>query len=194
MRSFLVATLLSGALAAVAAEIPRQAPEYVVNLPGGGHELLSKHKGKVVVMEFLMTTCPHCQQSAVTLSKLQREYGPKVQVLGVAINPNPDIAGFTRQFATGFTVGSNTRETALGFLQHSVMATNFYVPQMVFIDKKGVIRAQYGGTDLFLGAAQETNIRGLIDKLLAEPGGAKPAAGKPKTTARPKSSGKGAAS
>lgn len=183
MRSFVAAmALFCSAITAVAAEIPRQSPEYVINLPGGRQELLSKHKGKVVVLEFLLTTCPHCQQSATLLSKLQKEYGQKIQVLGVAINPDPDIAGFTRQYATGFTVGSNSRETALGYLQQSLMATNFYVPQMVFIDKKGVIRAQYGGTDPFLGTNQEANIRGMIDKLVAEAGGgskAAPAKGKP---------------
>jgi thiol-disulfide isomerase/thioredoxin len=175
MRSFLALGLLASALSAVAAEIPRQAPEYVINLPGGQRDLLSKYKGKVVVLEFLLTTCPHCQQSAAVLSKLQREYGPKVQILGVAINPDGDIPGFIRQYATGFQVGSNTRETALAFLQQSIMSSNFYVPQMVFIDRKGIIRAQYGGADPFLGASQEANIRGLIDKLLAEPGGAKSA-------------------
>ena len=50
----------------------------------------------------------------------------------------------------------------------------FYVPQMVFIDRKGVIRGQYGGTDAFLGDQQEANMRGMVEKLLAEPGGAKP--------------------
>jgi thiol-disulfide isomerase/thioredoxin len=167
--ALLCATVVSG----TAAQIPRPAPEYVINMPGGGQELLSKHKGKVIVMEFLMTTCPHCQKSAEILSKLQREYGQKIQILGVAINPNPDVAGFTRQYATGFPVGTNTRETALGFLQISIMAGNFYVPQMAFIDKKGQIRAQYGGNDVFLGAAQEANMRAMIDRLLAEPGGAK---------------------
>lgn len=179
MRSLLAVGLLCSALVVTAAEIPRQAPEYVINLPGGGQDLLSKYKGKVVVLEFLLTTCQHCQKSAISLSKLQQEFGPKIQVLGVAINDeNPDVPTFTRQFATGFQVGTNTRATAMAFLQESVMARNFYVPQMVFIDKKGVIRAQYGGADPFLGANQEANIRGMITKLLAEPGGA----AKPATT------------
>ena len=185
MRSFLAAAFLCSAAIVIGAEIPRQAPEYVINVPGGGQDLLSKYKGKVVILEFLLTTCPHCQQSATTLSKLQREYGEKLQVLGVAINPNPDIAGFTRQYATGFPVGSNTRETALAFLQHSIMASNFYVPQVVFIDKKGVIRAQYTGTDAFLGVEHEKNIRGLLDRLVAEPGSIKAAPAKAKTPAKP---------
>lgn len=71
----------------------------------------------------------------------------------------------------------------MSFLQHSYMAPNFYVPQMVFIDKKGVIRGQYGGTDPFLGQNHEANMRGMIEKLLAEGGGSTPA----KAPAKPKS-------
>ena len=74
-----------------------------------------------------------------------------------------------------FPVGAGTRDSAFQYLQHSIMAPNFYVPQMVFIDRKGVIRGQYGGNDAFLGDQQEANIRAMVDKLLAEPAGAKPA-------------------
>ena len=173
MRLWIAGLLLSG-MALTGAEVPRQSPEYALMLPGGQHELLSKYKGKVVAMEFLFTTCPHCQKSATILSKLQREYGPKgFQAIGVAINPNPDLTGFARQYATDFLVGSGTRESAYSYLQQPIMSQNFYVPQMVFIDRKGVIRAQHGGTDPFLGDQQEANMRGLIEKLLAEPGGTK---------------------
>src|SRR3954453_22566192 len=184
MRLLVTGLVLSG-LALICAEVPRQSPEYALTLPGGQQELLSKYKGKVVALEFLFTTCPHCQKSATLLSKLQREYGAKgFQALGVAINPTPDIAGFTGQYATAFPVGSGTRDSAYSYLQQSIMSQNFYVPQMVFIDKKGVIRGQYSGTDSFLGEQQEANIRGMIERLLAEPGGAKPSSAKP-TSAKP---------
>jgi peroxiredoxin len=179
---FAAGLLLSGVLG-VAAEVPRQSPEFAFGLPGGGQDLLSKYKGKIVVLEFLFTTCPHCQQSAVTLSKLQNEYGAKgLQVLGVAINPDHDIPTFKRMYATGFPVGFATRDQAFSYLQQSIMSANFYVPQVVFIDRAGVIRAQHGGTDSFLGAQQEANMRGMIERLIAEPAAkavVKPAAKKP---------------
>jgi peroxiredoxin len=178
----IVAGLLLAAVGLDAAEVPRQSPEFVITIPGRGQELLSKYKGKVVILEFLFTTCPHCQQSAVALSKLQREYGPRgLQVLGVAINPNPDLTGFTNMYATGFPVGSATRDQAYNYLQQSIMSQNFYVPQVVFIDRKGVIQAQYGGTDPFLGAQQESNMRGMIEKLLGAAAPAKSAPTKTKT-------------
>jgi cytochrome oxidase Cu insertion factor (SCO1/SenC/PrrC family) len=176
MRSIIAAGLLVTGITLFAAEVPRQSPEFALMLPGGKQELLSKYKGKVVALEFLFTSCPHCQKSATLLSKLQRELGPKgFQALGVAINPDPDLATFTTVYATAFPVGTGTRDSAFQYLQHSIMAPNFYVPQMVFIDRKGVIRGQYGGNDAFLGDQQEANIRAMVEKLLAEPGGAKPA-------------------
>jgi hypothetical protein len=42
---------------------------------------------------------------------------------------------------------------------------------MVFIDRKGVIRAQYPGSDKFY-ENEEANMRKEIEALLKEPGGA----------------------
>jgi len=136
--------------------------------------LISKYKGKVVVLEFLITTCPHCQTSSKVLSKLKTELGPKgFQPFGVAINPEGDVPDFVRRFGVNFPVGKASRETAYGYLQHSIMSPTFYVPQMVFIDRAGVIRAQYGGADPFLANNEEANIKGMIEKLLAEGAGSK---------------------
>ena len=173
MRSFL-ATLLLTALTLTGAEIPRQSPEFAVVLPDGKQELLSKYKGKVVVLEFLITTCPHCQNSSKILSRLKTELGPKgFQPLGVAINPEGDVTDFVKRFEVNFPVGKTSRETAYGYLQHSIMAPTFYVPQLVFIDRTGVIRAQYGGSDAFVTSNEEANIRGMLEKLLAEGAGSK---------------------
>jgi peroxiredoxin len=168
MRSFLIG-LSAAAIAVFGAQVPRPSPEFAIQMPNGQHELLSKHKGKVVVLEFMLTTCPHCQNSAKLLSRLYTELGPKgFQPLGVAINPEADPNDFVRRFQVNFPVGKGTREAAYGYLQHSIMAPSFYVPQVVFIDKQGVIRAQYGGSDAFLASNEEANIRGLLEKLLAE--------------------------
>ena len=44
------------------------------------------------------------------------------------------------------------------------------MPQLVFIDRKGFVRAQYGGDDekFFDKAIQEKNIRDVIEPLLKE--------------------------
>jgi peroxiredoxin len=184
MRSFLFGLLIAAACA-MGAQVPRPAPELAIQMPNGQQELLSKYKGKVVVVEFLLTTCPHCQNSSRILSKLKDEFGAKgFQPLGVAINPEADVNDFVRRFNVNFPVGKGTREAAYGFLQHSIMAPSFYVPQMVFIDRQGIIRAQYGGSDAFLASNEEANIRGMIEKLLAE-GSTAPAKSKAKPASKP---------
>jgi peroxiredoxin len=181
MRSFLVGLLVAVGCA-MGAQVPRPSPEFAIQMPSGQQELLSKHKGKVVVLEFLLTTCPHCQNSSRILSKLKDEFGAKgFQPLGVAINPEADVTDFVRRFNVNFPVGKGTREAAYGYLQHSIMAPSFYVPQMVFIDRQGVIRAQYGGGDPFLASNEDANIRGMVEKLLGEDGAASSKA-KPKVS------------
>lgn len=171
MRSVQVAALaVIGVTLAPAATIPRQAPEFVVHMPDGKQLLLSQYRGKVMVVEFLFTTCSHCQAASQLLSKLQTEYGPKgFQAIGVAFNDmaNMLVPDFVRDFRVNYPVGSSPRDPLVNFLQANPNEA-LHVPQMVFIDKKGVIRHQ----SLPRGDSQthtESYMRKLIEQLLAEP-------------------------
>lgn len=169
--------LLAGALLlslvvgpAIGAKIPREAPDLTISMPGADSLDLADYEGKVVALEFLKTTCPTCRHTAGILQKLQTEYGPKgFQVLGAAVDDDASkkVAAYVTSLNLSFPVGYVPLENAYGFLQHSVMKL-MQLPQLVFIDKKGNIRAQYGGTDDFLRDDEEANIRGMIDKLMAE--------------------------
>jgi len=58
------------------------------------------------------------------------------------------------------------------FLQYSLMSGTFYVPQLVIIDRNGVIREQHGGQDPYL-QNEEANLKLSIEKALAESGAKK---------------------
>ena len=166
--------------------VPRPAPDLKIKIPGGATQQLSQYKGKVVALEFLLTTCSHCQKTSQVLSKIQQEYGPKgLQVIGIAINPMAQMAvpDFIKQFQLNFPVGYDEPDVANGFLQHPIMI-RMLMPQLAFIDRAGIIRAQYGGDQPFF-QDQEKNIRAKVEELLNE----KPAAAKgapPKTVAKKK--------
>lgn len=140
-------------------------------LVNGGAIELAKYQGKVVALEFLNTTCPHCQKCSLALQKMQQEYGPKgFQALGVAINEMAHmlVPDYIRNNSLTYPVGYAQREKAHEFLQHPAMLI-MYVPQLVFIDKKGIIRAQYPGGDKFY-ENEEANMRAQIESLLKERG------------------------
>ncbi len=152
-----------------AANIPRPAPDFAINLATGQHLTLAQYKGKVVALAFILTTCPDCQRTIRILIQDQNEFGPRgFQVLASAIEDQgrADVPGFVRQFNPPFPVGYNQQRAALDFMQHPPMVGPV-MPLLVFIDRDGVIRAQYEGHEPFLAADQvEKNLRAKILELL----------------------------
>jgi peroxiredoxin len=156
----------------MAADTPRQSPDFAVNMNDGSQIHLSQYQGKVVVLAFILTYCSHCQFTAQILSRLQKEYGPQgLQVVASAIDPmsSMKVPDFIKQFQPGYPVGFNDHNAAVEYLQHPIMY-RLMMPQVVFIDRKGTIRAQHAGDDsaFFSEATQEKNIRDTIESLLKE--------------------------
>jgi len=166
---FLAAALALGSLRA--AEIPRKAPELAVQLVNGEQLLLSQLRGKVVMIAFVHTTCPHCQNASSIIEKLYKELGPRgFQPVDVAFNDNAALLApeFAKMLGLTFPVGIASRDTVLEYLQHSY-AEPLYVPQIVFVDRTGQIRAQHGGiNDDFLRGDFEQHVRAELDPLLKE--------------------------
>ena len=163
-----LATLFVGIVAA--AELPRSSPDFSVKLNDGSQISLSQYKEKVVVLAFILTSCPHCQKTVGTLSKMQTEYGSRgFQAVASAIEDMAamNVPDFIKRFQPPFPVGFSERNAALEYLQHPAMF-RLLMPQVVFLDRSGTIRAQYAGDDKFLGDDQEQNFRAQIETLLAE--------------------------
>ncbi len=123
---------------------PRKAPEFTITEGSGKQSLLSSYRGKVVVLSFMLTTCPHCQAESGVLTKLQAELGPKgFQALGVAFNDNANLLvnSFVENFHVGFPVGYANRDDVKNYLQYDDK-TPWFVPQVVLIDRKGMIVEQ----------------------------------------------------
>jgi len=118
MRSFAAIALAVASVAAVsAAELPRPATTLQWKTADGQTVDLSKYKGKNVLLEILSTTCPHCQETAGMLSRIMADFPTKdLQVLGVAINDDANVADFTQRFNVKFPVGKGNRDQAFGFL------------------------------------------------------------------------------
>jgi thiol-disulfide isomerase/thioredoxin len=183
-RRQLFAYPLLGLAGAARSLANRPAPPLQMVLNTGATFDLAAYRGKVVLLEILLTRCPACQHSALLLSRIQKEYGPRgLQVVGMAINQDAglDLPMFTSRFATAFPVGVKTLDFARQYLEFP-MVKNMLMPRLVFIDKKGIIRAHYGADEPWLAPeVEEKNIRGLLEKLLAEGASTSPAAKKKKS-------------
>lgn len=145
--AYAAAGLLTAFIALQANEIPRPAPSMNFRKVEGGVIDLKQYRGKVVALEFLLTTCPHCQKCSQLLQKLQDEYGPKgFQAVGVAFNEMAHmlLPEYTKNFGIRFPVGFAQREQVYEYLQHPAVAP-LYAPQLVLIDRQGMIRFRHQG-------------------------------------------------
>jgi peroxiredoxin len=164
-------TITLGASVFAAMPVPRPSKEFTFVQPDGKQVLLSSLKGKVVVIQFLYTTCPHCQALSKELTKLGPELGPNVQMMGVAFEEDnaqkeaAAAAAYKQQYGVNFPVAFASRDTVMSYLGLSVM-DRFVVPQIAIVDKKGVIQAQsapMGTADLQTPEYLRTFIKGLLN-------------------------------
>lgn len=175
----ILATVLFAAVSVTAADSSslRKAPELAFTVPGQGQKLLSQYRGKVVALEFVWTTCPHCQAASRYMSTLQKEYGPKgLQVLAVAVDENADlkVENFVKDngvnFPVGFLPNANPMIAFMGW-QDGL----YVVPQQVLIDRQGMIHYQTPKKEdeTWDKLMKEDTIRAHIEELLGPTSAAK---------------------
>jgi peroxiredoxin len=161
------------------ASAPRKSPEFTISVPLGKTTLLSSYKGKVVVVEFLFIASEHCMHFAQVLNKLNRELGPRgFQPVGIVFDPPkvatsaekviPSLVDYFRlTYPVGFASKADV-DTYLGRTGNELLV----IPQVVVIDRAGVIRATTGDhTNPKL--EDENSLRALIEGLLKEAASAK---------------------
>jgi peroxiredoxin len=171
----LVALVALSAMAATPSLVPRRSPDFRISEPSGESILLSKLRGKVVVMEFLFLQSNHCTRVAQMLNKLNVELGPRgFQALGVVFDPPnvPDshghlVAPAVTFFKLTYPVGYSSKvevDSYLGRKQREVLN----IPQIIVIDRAGMIRAASGTDGGDPRLEDEASLRGLIEGLLDE--------------------------
>jgi len=108
--------------------------------------------------------------------RLYKELAPRgFQPLDCAVNDMSKllVGDYIRKYGLTYPVGYSLRSPMHVFLQQPENVQLFY-PNMVFIDRKGVVRAQYMGNEPFYND-MEKNVRATLEGLLKESASAAPA-------------------
>jgi peroxiredoxin len=166
-----LAILLALGFPAVAAPpVLRDSPEFTIVDSSGNTTPLSSFKGQVVVIEFLLIQCPSCLRVAQTINKLYGEMGGRgFRPIGIAFDngiSEPAVRSFVQLLKINYPIGYTTSDQVDRYLGRSI-TIRFQVPQVVVIDRAGVIRAQSrpsGEANL----TDEAYLRNLVGELLDE--------------------------
>jgi protein SCO1 len=165
--AFLIATSFARAaetLRAGAFDPPRDAPDFTLRGTNGNELVLSRYRGKVVLLAFGFASCPViCPTTLATLTKTRKELGPDadgMQVLYVTVDPERDdvdrlrlfLAGFDPSFVggTGTAAELAAVRNAYGVQADKVDSADAYMhsTSVYLIDRDGKLRAlmPYGNT------------------------------------------------
>ena len=85
---------------------PREAPDFSVRGSDGAPLVLSRYRGKVVVLAFGYTSCPNvCPVTLAVLARAHRKLGTQgsqVQVIYLTVDPERDSAERLKQYLAAF--------------------------------------------------------------------------------------------
>lgn len=178
MKKLTSRTLLSiftlTTLAVPLGPVPRKAPELSFFDPSGKAVALSHFKGKVVALEFFFIGSMHCVRVAQALNTLNEELGPRgFQPLAVAFSaPHSDadagsLSNFVQSYRLSYPTGYTDRENVDRFLSREANDI-INIPQVVIIDRAGMIRAQSGNRPGDPKLEDGDSLRVVLDGLLKE--------------------------
>lgn len=137
------------------------APDFTLDLLGGGTVTLSDLRGKPVVLNIWATWCPPCRKEMPAIEKVYRSYKDLgLVVIGLNLtsqDSEPAVSAFIQQLDLTFPIALD-RDGSVGD-RYQLMG----LPTTFFIDRQGVIQAVVVG-----GPMSETLIQSKVEALLQE--------------------------
>ena len=149
----------------------RPLPDVPLSQPGGKKLDLKQYRGKALVLAIISTTCKDCGEVVDLLKLIQTEQAPHgLQVVVAAGDPNAPatIVPFAAAHKPNYPLGYMDRLSIMK-VANIGPADRPFVPIMLFVDAKGMVRVQLFGNDPLM-QKPEGIIRSTIRELMKEPG------------------------
>ena len=129
---------------------------------------LQDYRGKVLLIDFMSTTCPHCMLLTTTLEKVKEKYGDKVAILGVVLPPdNADtVAKYMSTHRVTVPIVCDQGQMTISYFNAKPGQSHIDVPHLFIIDKQGMIRNDFQYDEKAKSVFEGPALFPEIDKLL----------------------------
>lgn len=126
-------------------------------------------RGKIVVLDFMMTNCPHCVTFSKTLERAKAKYGDKVVILSI-VNYTSDNASTVNNYIQANKVTTpvlfDCGQVLASYIRLQSAKQAIDMPHVYIIDAQGRIRGDYTYSMLtrpfFEGGGLFTDLDGLL--------------------------------
>ena len=120
------------------------------------------YKGKVLIVEFMQTTCPICLRLTENLLQVKAKYGDKIGILSVTTLPDSFQTAdkFAAEHRVPWPILFDSGQVMMSYLKVTPANPKVSFPHLFIIDGNGTIRYDFeGGEDVAALSAE-------IDKVL----------------------------
>lgn len=136
-----VLTMLFCTALLASAQAAKRAPGFCLADSNGQWHDLADYRGKVVVVEFMQTNCPHCIKFSTVLAGLTHKYGSQLQILSIALpNDTPQtIRAFVKSHGVTWPHLYDQGQVAASY----VRAPGLNFPAVYLVDQNGMIAGHW---------------------------------------------------
>jgi peroxiredoxin len=107
------------------------------------------YRGKILLVDIMLTTCPTCSQLADTLVQVKKKYGEKVAIISVVTLPDTFAAAdqFAAQHGVTWPIVFDSGQVIASYMEVTPANPQVHFPHLFVIDGQGMIRNDYEATD-----------------------------------------------
>jgi peroxiredoxin len=170
MRKFLL-LLAAGSLSLLfgAGELSgRRAPGFALPDLNLNYHDIQDHRGKVIILDVMRTTCPHCLTVSKNLERIKAKYGSKVAIFSI-VNP-PDNQATVSKFLVDNKLTTpmlfDCGQVAAVYLKVTPKNPSITIPHVFVIDQQGMIRNDFAYSDATKGILEGDGLGAEVEKLL----------------------------
>jgi peroxiredoxin len=144
----------------------RRAPGFSLPDENMKYRDLADYRGKVVLLEIMLSTCPNCQKLSQTLERMKQKYGDQIEVLSVVIPPDnrSTVTGFKEKYGSSSTILFDCGQMVGSYMLPNPQRPRIHVPHLFLIDPEGMIRNDFDhtSTTIFEGKGLPEEIDRLL--------------------------------
>jgi peroxiredoxin len=149
MRRFIILALMSTLSFGANKHSGRRAPGF--SLPDSRFTRydLQDFRGKWVLIDFMLTSCPHCTELAKTLENVKRTHGDRVVILEIVLPPDTTdtVARYIEEYKISVPVLFDQGQMAASYFNATPQNPSFDTPHLFIVNPEGMIVGDYGHDD-----------------------------------------------